>query len=140
MHEYGIAVEIVRICEETMRAENESENGDGSGDYSGPKGESDSAVVRKLETVRVLVGELSSVEPDLLVFAWEAAVADTALVGSRLEVVWNPARQYCESCCEEVSRTTSEWHPGCLKCGAILRVDGGDELDVLDLAIEEETP
>ena len=120
MHEYGIAVEMVRICQETL-AEQDSTDG----------------VEQKLESVRVLVGELSAIEPDLLIFAWEGATTDTELAGSRLEITWSPAKQVCDRCGREVIRETSQWHPNCAECGSVLRVEGGDELDILDLTIEE---
>ncbi len=73
MHEMGLAVEIRRLAREAVA-------GRGPG---------------RIEIVRVAVGELSAVEPDLLEFAWEAAVAGTEDATSRLEVDFRPARQTC---------------------------------------------
>ena len=53
MHETGIAMEIYAISRRTADA-----NGGG-----------------RLTSVKVIVGELSAIEPDLLAFAWEAVTA-----------------------------------------------------------------
>ncbi len=73
MHEMGLAIEIRRIAREAVA-------GRGPG---------------RIEIVHVAVGELAAVEPDLLGFAWEAAVAGTEDAASRLEVDFRPARQTC---------------------------------------------
>ncbi len=51
----GIALEVYRTCRETVESH-------GGG---------------RLERVRLAVGELSAVEPELLVYAWEAVIAET---------------------------------------------------------------
>ena len=76
MHEMGLALEILKATRQAA------------------KGRS----VGHLEEVQVMVGELSSVEPDLLVYAWEAATKGSAEEGSTLTVLWHPARQTCDAC------------------------------------------
>jgi Zn finger protein HypA/HybF involved in hydrogenase expression len=80
------------------------------------------------------------VEPDLLAFAWEAAVAGTEDEGAKLEVDFRPARQVCRSCGEIAGREPGSWLRLCPRCGGILTVSGGDELDVLTVAFEEAVP
>ena len=111
MHELSIAHEILRTCRHAVA-------GHGQG---------------RLETVRVVVGELSAVEPDLLCFAWEALTAEGRDAGSRLDVEWRPARQHCPACREDKPRAAGSWLRLCPDCGAVLQVDGGDELDVLQV-------
>jgi len=109
VHELSIAHEILRVCHAAV-------NGCGPG---------------RLETVRVAVGELSAVEPDLLRFAWEALTAKGADAGSRLDVEWRRARQHCLACGEDKPRPQGSWLQACPDCGTAVEVNGGDELDVL---------
>lgn len=108
----GIALEIYRICQDAVRDQ-------GRG---------------RIETVRIAVGELAAVEPDLLGFAWEAVVAEGPHAGSRLDVVWCPANQRCSRCGEVKDRVEGSWLRICPDCGLPLEVTGGDELDVLEVA------
>ena len=111
MHEMGIAVEIHRTCRKAVR-----EHGPG-----------------RIETVRIAIGELAAVEPDLIAFAWEAVTADGPDAGSTLDITWCPARQFCSACGELKERSEGSWLRLCPDCGQPLRVDGGDELDILEV-------
>jgi hydrogenase nickel incorporation protein HypA/HybF len=112
VHELSIAHEIYRTCLDSMAAH-------GGG---------------RLEWVRVAVGELSAVEPDLLGFAWEAVVAGGGDAGATIEVEWRPARQFCSACNADKPRSPGSWLRLCPDCGAALQVSGGDELDVLQVS------
>lgn len=90
----------------------------------------------RLESVKVAVGELSALEPELLVFAWEGLTAGTPDDGSVLQVEWRPARQECTGCGRAAERGRGTWLRVCEACGGLLRVDGGDELDVLSVTLE----
>ena len=114
MHEMGIVLEIYRTCREAVR-----EHGTG-----------------RLQEVRIAVGELAAVEPDLLAFGWEAVTADTADAGARLEIEWCRADQRCPACNEAKERSEGSWLRLCPDCGTPLEVRGGDELDVLQIAFE----
>ncbi len=111
----GVAQEIFRIGRESADA-----NGGG-----------------RLATVTVAVGELAAIEPDLLSFAWEAVTADGPDAGSRLVVEWRPARQLCGACGEVAERAAGSWLRLCPRCGLPLRIEGGDDLDVLHVEFEE---
>ncbi len=113
MHEMGIALEILRICRQHV-----------------PQG-------ARLERVTVAVGELSAVEPELLLSAWEAATTGEAENGSLLDIQWHPARQVCAECGEVRERAEGSWLRLCPHCGMPLAVEGGDELDVLSVAYVE---
>jgi hydrogenase nickel insertion protein HypA len=118
VHEMGIALEVYRTCRETVEAH-------GGG---------------RLERVRLAVGELSAVEPDLLVYAWEAVVVETPDAEAELEVVWYRANQHCSVCGETKERSEGSWLRLCPDCGMPLQVAGGDELDILDLSFESDQP
>jgi hydrogenase nickel incorporation protein HypA/HybF len=111
VHEMSIAVEIHRSCREAV----EEHHG------------------LCIERVLLAVGELSAVEPDLLRFAWEAVVADGPDAGAVLDVEWCPAVQFCTECDTHKERGEGRWLPTCPDCGQQLQVDGGTELDILEL-------
>jgi hydrogenase nickel incorporation protein HypA/HybF len=113
MHETAIALEILRASQEAV-----AQHGGG-----------------KLVRVKVAVGELAAVEPELLRYAWEAATAGTSAAGAQLEVAFCPAVQRCPSC-GPVPREPGAWVPLCLSCGAPLLVEGGTELDLLQVEFE----
>jgi Zn finger protein HypA/HybF involved in hydrogenase expression len=110
----GIAIEVYRTCRETVE-----EHGGG-----------------RLSKVRLAVGELSAVEPELLVYAWEAVVFDGPDAGADLVVDWCPAEQICASCGEAKERSEGSWMRICPDCGLPLQVTGGVELDVRELSFE----
>lgn len=108
MHETGLAVEIHRIARDATEAH-------GGG---------------RLESVTVVVGDLAAVEPDLLEFAWNAAVAGGPDEGARLIIDWRPARQLCDHCGDVPERAAGTWLRLCPRCHGPLEVTGGDELEV----------
>jgi hydrogenase nickel incorporation protein HypA/HybF len=108
VHEMGLALEILKATRQAARGRS----------------------VGHLEEVQVMVGELSSVEPDLLVFAWEAATKGSAEEGSALTVLWQPARQTCAACGVVEERAAGTWLRLCPRCDLPLQVVGGDELTV----------
>jgi hydrogenase nickel incorporation protein HypA/HybF len=112
VHEMGIAMSILDACRAAM-----APHGGG-----------------RLEEVRIAVGELSAIEPELLQYAWEAVVGGGPDAGSRLAVDWRPARQRCPQCGEEKPRAPGSWLRLCPDCGHPLEVEGGDELDILHLS------
>jgi len=114
MHEMGIALGILRICREAA---------------PGPG---------RISRVRVAIGELAAVEPELLLSAWEAAVPGTPAADSVLDIRFCPARQLCASCGEIEGRVPGSWLRLCPSCGMPLAIEGGDELDVLELEYIEE--
>jgi Zn finger protein HypA/HybF involved in hydrogenase expression len=110
----GIALEVYKTCRKTLQAH-------GGG---------------RLKRVRLAVGELSAVEPELLEYAWEAVVADGPDEGVELAIEWCPANQWCSVCNEAKQRAQGSWMRLCPDCGMPLAVSGGDELDILDLSFE----
>lgn len=118
MHEMGIAIEIYRTCRKAV-----SEHGEG-----------------RLQQVRIAVGELAAVEPDLLAFGWEAVIADGPDEGAELDIEFCKADQRCPSCGESKDRSEGSWFRICPDCGSPLEVRGGDELDVLEISFETDDP
>lgn len=109
MHEAGIALQILQMARDAA----------GEGEF-------------RLTKVAVAVGELSSLDPDLLTFAWQGAIADTPDVGCKLLVEWHPCERFCPTC--DTAKPKGEgagWMEPCPDCGDPLRVTGGTELDLL---------
>lgn len=113
----GLAVEIHRIARDATEAR-------GGG---------------RLESVTVVVGDLAAVEPELLEFAWTAAIAGGPDEGARLIVDWRPARQRCAHCGDVSERAAGSWLRLCPRCQAPLTVTGGDELEVRRVSFSSET-
>ncbi len=116
LHELSIATEIYRLAREAA-------DGRGGG---------------RLLTVRVAVGELSAIEPDLLSFAWEAITSGNGDAASSLEIEFRTARQLCKGCGEVPERAPGDWLRLCPRCGAPLALEGGDDLDLLQVSFESE--
>ncbi len=112
MHELSLATEIYRTCRASV-------------DARGPG---------RLDSVRVAIGELSAVEPELLTYAWEAVVSAGPDAGAQLEIEWHAARQVCATCGEVAEREPGRWLRICPTCGQPVHVEGGDELDVIQLS------
>lgn len=118
MHELSIATEIRRVSRAAVADEGEG----------------------RLEEVIIAVGELSGVEPELLLHAWEALTAGGPDAGSRLTIEWRRATQRCPTCGEARDRARGTWLRVCADCGAPLHVEGGMELDVLRVSYEVAEP
>ncbi len=116
MHELSIATEVYRTSRAAV-----AEHGGG-----------------RLVCVRLAVGELTAIEPELLGFAWEALLAGSGDAGARLDVEWRPARQHCPACAAAKPRGDGSWLRLCPDCGQPLTVEGGDELDVLSVEFEQD--
>ncbi len=114
MHEMGIALEIHRVCREAL-----AEHGSG-----------------RIRVVRLVIGELAAVEPELIAFAWQAVTMDGPDAGSTLDITWCPAVQRCANCGEDKPRSEGSWLRLCPDCGMPLQVLGGNELDVLEVVLE----
>ena len=116
VHELSIASEVYRTSRSAV-----AEHGGG-----------------RLIAVRLAVGELTAIEPELLGFAWQALLAASADAGARLDVEWRPARQHCAACDAVKPRSEGSWLRLCPDCGQPLSVSGGDELDVLSVEFEQD--
>jgi hydrogenase nickel incorporation protein HypA/HybF len=115
MHEMSIALSLYATCRDLVR-------------QRGPG---------RLERVRVAVGELSAVDPELLSFAWQAVIEGGPDAGATLDIDWRPARTHCPSCQRDQPRPETGWLQLCQTCGAALAIQGGTELDLLQLSIAD---
>jgi hydrogenase nickel incorporation protein HypA/HybF len=89
----------------------------------------------RVRAVRVRVGQLRQVEPAVLEFCYDAAVRETPLAGSRLEIQTVAAAAICDSCGLEF-QVGEHWFecPSCHSSGA--RVLAGDEVLLTGIDLE----
>ena len=118
VHELGIAAEVHRLSRKQL----------------------DGVEGARIESVIVAVGELSAVEPELLRYAWEAVVAGTPDEGAACEVEWHAAQQWCDGCGAIAERAPGSWLRLCPRCGRPLRIEGGDQLDLVRVNYRTGTP
>jgi hydrogenase nickel incorporation protein HypA/HybF len=103
---------------------------------NGGRGSSQTHWRKNHRGVGLRIGELSSISPDALTFAFEALTRETPWENLKVEIEWCPRRQKCQVCGEEF--TVADFGMACPKCG-----DGrstcisGTELDIAYLELEE---
>ena len=114
MHEYSLVEALVRRVEEEARRRN-------------------ALAVHRL---RVRVGELAGVEPELFRTAYETFRAGTLCADATLELVTHPARWTCPSCGKPFERGAVL---RCVACRQPARLDPDGDALLLD-AIEMEVP
>jgi hydrogenase nickel incorporation protein HypA/HybF len=90
----------------------------------------------KVVSVRMRVGALRLVVPEVMETCYAAATLDTPLAGSRLELEQVAARARCPQCRQEFA-VEEQWFE-CPQCravgGELLR---GQELDLVNIELEE---
>jgi hydrogenase nickel incorporation protein HypA/HybF len=117
VHELSIALEIRRCVE-------------------GAVAERRSGVGARVAIVKVRIGELSGVDPDALLFAWNVAVKGTFLDGARLEIERMPAKIFCLACGSESPVDFPA--ASCPECGGTrIEIRGGTEMDVVSAQVED---
>ena len=115
MHEMGIALEIIRIVQASI-----------------PADQTDAQV----ERVNLKVGKLSAVVPDSLRFCFEVAAQDTSLEGAELAIDEIPVSALCRTC--DHRWTIAEPVFICPKCnGGQIEMLSGRELDIDSIEIIE---
>lgn len=90
---------------------------------------------RRVRSVQLRVGALRQVVPDTLVFCWSLAARDPLLQGSVLEVELVPARVACADC--GLRDQLSRFVLTCPSCGGAVTVEGGEELDLVALEVDD---
>ncbi len=104
--------------------------------YANSRARADELGARELQTVRVAIGELAGVDPELLQSAWRFVTAESADEFSCLDIVRTAARQVCPQC-----GATPENHsfPSyCERCKCHMRVESGDRVELLEIRFQQE--
>jgi hydrogenase nickel incorporation protein HypA/HybF len=113
MHELSLAQSIVDLIEEQRAGER----------------------FAHVRTIRVAVGQLSSVDPRALEFGFEVVARGTVAEGATLAIDRPPGRAFCTDCSDTVEIASQA--DACPICaGHRWMVVGGQELRVIDLEVE----
>ncbi len=114
MHEMSLAQGILEIVEDAARR----------------------AAARRVKTVWVELGALSSVEPEAIAFCFDAVTRDTVADGARLSIDTIPGRAWCLQCNESLPIARRD--DPCPRCGGYqLQVCDGTQMRVRELEIED---
>lgn len=111
MHEYSIVGSLIERVRSEARARQASSVG----------------------RVRVLLGELSGVDPELLSTAWEVFRERTLCAAAALEIRTVPARWVCPECRAALARGGIL---RCPSCGVPARLASGDEIVLEQIEME----
>lgn len=115
MHEMGIAIQIMRIVENSL-----------------PSGET-----LRVKTIRLRLGKLTAIIPASLNFCMEVVSRGTPLEGARLAFTEVPVKLECRDC----GRPSEIAEPPflCRECGSLnVEVIAGREMIVEAIEVEEE--
>jgi hydrogenase nickel incorporation protein HypA/HybF len=113
MHEMSLAESVLQIIEDTARTQQFSH----------------------VRTVVLEVGVLSAVEPEAMLFCFDAVTRGSIAEGANLEIVEIPGSGWCMECGKTV--LLSERYGLCPECGdARVTITGGNELRIKDLEVE----
>lgn len=90
----------------------------------------------KVKTVWLEIGELSNVDPESMLFCFDAIAKGSAVAAeARMEVIRIPGQAFCLSCGDSVA-ISARFDP-CPKCGGFgLKVTAGEEMRIKELEVE----
>jgi len=112
MHEMSLAEGVLRIAEDTARAQG----------------------FTRVNAVWLEIGALAQVEPQALRLCFEAVTRESIAQGARLEIVSSPGSAWCMKCSESVE--LQALHDACPRCGSHqLQLTGGREMRVKELEV-----
>lgn len=89
----------------------------------------------KVKTVWLEIGDLSSVEPEAMLFSFEAVTRHSLADGATLKIINVPGTAWCMQCSQSV--TIKQRYDECPDCGSYqLQVTAGDEMKIKELEVE----
>jgi hydrogenase nickel incorporation protein HypA/HybF len=88
----------------------------------------------QIKRIDLIVGNLSGVVPDALLFAFDALKNGTIAAGAELAVEETKAMAHCNACGADFEAGQYDFF--CQKCGEPVTLKGGDELFVKSIEIE----
>ena len=89
----------------------------------------------KVKTVWLEIGELSSIDPEALLFGFDVVMRHSLAAGAQLEIINIPGSAWCMKCAKnvDVKRRFDE----CPECGSYqLQLSSGDEMKIKELEVE----
>jgi len=113
MHEMSLAENVLQLIEDSARTQQ----------------------FKRVRSVVLEIGKLSSVEPDAMRFCFEAVVAGSIAQGARLDIIETEGLGWCASCLCQVP-VAARYDP-CPLCGDYqVRITHGDAMRVKELEVE----
>ncbi|MDC7786998.1 hydrogenase maturation nickel metallochaperone HypA [Rhodoplanes sp. TEM] len=113
MHEMALSASVIALVEDAARRENFS----------------------RARVVVLELGELGHVEPEAMLFCFDAVSRGTVAEGARLDIVRVPGAGWCLDCARTVA--LSERFGACPDCGGRrVQMTAGDELRVRELEVD----
>ena len=96
----------------------------------------DHAGGRRISSLDIEIGELSSVVPEAIEFCFDACSRETLLEGARLNIIRIPGMGRCLDCHQDVPLT--ELYGSCTVCGSNkVTIMAGEELRVREIEVDE---
>ena len=94
------------------------------------------AAGRRVRSIDVEIGDLSSVVPEAIEFCFEACSRDTLLEGAQLSIIRIPGVGHCQECGATV--TLTELYGVCQQCRSNrVTIISGEELRVREIEVED---
>ncbi len=113
MHEMSLCEGILRVLEEQAQAQQ----------------------FKRVKTVWLEIGSLSSVEVEALRFGFDVVMKDSLAEGARLEIIDVPGQAWCMQCMKPV--TIRQRYDACDDCGGHqLQVTAGEEMKIKELEVD----
>ena len=113
MHEMSLAESVLQLMEDAARRDN----------------------FTKVTAVWLEIGQLCGVEPQAMLFCFDAVTRGSIAHGARLEIIAVPGTGQCTDCARLVPMT--EVFDECPHCGGYpLQVTGGTQMRVKELEVE----
>lgn len=90
---------------------------------------------KRVKAVWLEIGELSSVEPDAMLFSFDAVTRGSLADGATLNIIRVPGEAWCMQCSKSVN--VKQRFDACPDCGSYqLQVTGGEEMKIKELEVE----
>jgi len=113
MHEMSLAESVLEIIQDAARSQN----------------------FQRVRSVTLEIGKLSAVEPEAMLFCFDAVTRGTLAEGADLEIIETPGAAICLACGADVAM--QERYGTCPACGsAHLQLTAGDQMRVKDMVVE----
>lgn len=89
----------------------------------------------KVKTVWLEIGDLSSVEPEAMLFSFDVVTRNSLAEGAELKIINIPGDAWCMQCSKNVA--VKQRYDECPDCGSYqLQVTTGDEMKIKELEVE----
>ncbi len=89
----------------------------------------------RVKAVWLEIGPLAAIEPEAMIFCFDAVSRGTLAENARLEIIHTPATAWCMSCAKSVA--VANRFDSCPGCGSHqMQITGGDELKIKQMEVD----